>query len=284
MQQADKMRIYGLILLLPMALSGCSLGNLQSTVSKGSSQLSNIINVYIQGEIQDYRSQHESSLFSEKPVDLPPIKGDSNWWSEVAVNQFNPSTVEAARKSFEGHGINIQENNLFGTCAESTITMNMNYLNKIYGRESAKIEDVIWMAGEKNLIYSDGGLSTENEARLAEIYGYKIFGRDARVLENTGYALTFDDLVKFVRLGYPVDVSVRSNAAGLNPDPNADINHAILVIGIDDNANTVTYISSQSPSISKENSEIRPRKASFETFRNAWAVNGIAGLGFVMYR
>jgi len=228
----------------------------------------------------------QEEVLNQKSIDLTQIQGDMNWWKEIAINQNNLSSRNAALTTFQAHGISVTENDLSGTCAESAVAMNINYLNRFYGVGPVNVEDVIRMAGAKNLIYADGGVSIEGQSVLAKSYGYRVYGRDAKVIGYEGYALTFADIQTFTGLGYPVNVSLRITSSGLNTNNDDVVNHALLVLKTDPLFQTVTYISSaQAGLASVENSAITPQQVSYDTFKKAWRIgqNDI-GLGFVMYR
>ena len=225
----------------------------------------------------------ETSLTGDA-IDLPQINGNYSWWAQVATNQLNRSVVEATMQTFQKYGISTRGNAVYGTCGENAIAMDMNYLDKVYGRNPVQVEDVIRMSGNKGLIYSDGSLSMEKESEIATNYGFKVYGRDAHLIGQTGYALTENDVIKFTKLGYPVSVAVRVTDKGLNPDRQADVTHSILVIGVDDSANMVTIISSQLDLHTTADSAIRPQQVPLKLFLSSWLLSDNAGLGFVIYR
>jgi hypothetical protein len=245
------------------------------------------LTVFAQGVAEDNTvNPGLAKILAEKPLELPPIQGNIRWWKDLAVNQNNPSVMAAAKKTFLAHNISITENDLSGTCAESSVAMNINYLNRIHALEPVRVEDVISMAGDKNLIYADGGLSIEGQTILAKSYGYQVYGRDAKGIGYEGYVLTFADIQKYTQLGYPVNVSLRITDKELNTNTGDAINHSLLVLKTDALFQTVTFISSSQAGLtSAENSAITTQQASFETFKKAWYIGkDDLGLGFVMYR
>ena len=287
-RKAQKYFWIGLVHLIPLLLMGCS-GILPANpqITQNASQSIHVITVYMQGVAEDNAvNPGVSKLLAEKSIDLPQIHGDMNWWKDLAVNQNSPSSIAATQKTFLAHGISMSENDLSGTCAESSVAMNINYLDRIYGLNPVRVEDVIWTAGEKDLISADGGISIDGQAALAQNYGYRVFGRSANAIGYEGFVLTFDDIQKYTQLGYPVNVNLRINRSGLSRNNEDAINHSLLVLKTDFIFQTVTFISSSQAGLpSTDNRAITIQQASFETFKKAWAINqSDVGLGFVIYR
>lgn len=214
-------------------------------------------------------------------IALTAVTPDIDWLAGESINQIHPSILQAARETFQNNGY--PYGNPYNMCGEAAITLAMNYVNHNLGiHESLDAEEIIHLVGDNRWFSSyDGLLDFDGLSYIAARYGLSTYS------ENGAGIMTEEQVLEFLRLGYPV-IPLTRYTYNANKDyymtSAAPLDHFITLVGYDEETDTILMMNSHPSFRLNGHGDVQVERISRSFFMDAWKFDEERGYAVGVYK